>query len=299
MRPKFTGIRQLNGTAMSLQHSRLIAERGALLDRTVAWFQKQADVLGVFLSGSLASGTADAWADIDLRVLATDDGCARLLAGRLQWPEAWGELLINEWVPGVDCCVSHFEPFLKLDVLYYSARTLQPSPWLKQPVKIFQDRTGRIAEVLQQSRALTAAPWDAAEVSRILSKALATLHECVRRVPRGELMVAQVMLGQLREYLMQLDEALRHQPSWEVSMGQREQRLSAALHSALTGSYVGLDAVAVREAARSLAGVLREHVGQLHRGYVLGRSEAADLRAVDIVRDEAIGEIPRGRSLPS
>lgn len=283
---------------MSLPKSRLIAERGALLDRTVAWFQKQADVLGVFLAGSLASGTADAWSDIDLRVLATDEGHTRLLAGRFQWPEAWGELLINEWVPGVDCCVSHFEPFLKLDVLYYAARTLQPSPWLKQPVKVYQDRTGRIAEVLQQSRALTTAPWDAAEVSRVLSKALATLHECIRRVPRGELMVAQVMLGQLREYLIQLDEALRHQPPWEVSMGQREQRLSAPLHSALAGSYVGLDAVAIREAARSLAGVLREQVHQLHRAYVLGRSEVADLRVMNIVGDDAIGEVPGGRSLP-
>lgn len=112
-------------------------------------------------------------------------------------------------------------------------------------------------------------------------------------------MVAQVMLGQLREYLMQLDEALRHQPPWEVSMGQRESRLIAPLHSALAGSYVGLDAVAIRDAARSLAGVLREQVHQLHRAYVLGRSEVADLRAVDIVGDESIGEVSRGRSLTS
>mgnify|MGYP002683299064 CR=1 FL=1 len=48
---------------VSLPQSRLIAERGALLERTVAWFDGQPDVLGVFLAGSLAAGTADAWAE--------------------------------------------------------------------------------------------------------------------------------------------------------------------------------------------------------------------------------------------
>lgn len=57
--------------------------------------------------------------------------------------------------------------------------------------------------------------------------------------------------------------------------------------------------MAIREAARSLAGVLREQVRQLHLGYVLGRSEAADLRAVNIVGDESIGEVSRGRGFTS
>ena len=269
--------------------SRLVVERNALLKRAVAWFQRQSDVLGIFLAGSLAAGTADPWADIDLRVLATEEGQTRLLAGRLQWPEAWGELLFNEWASGVDCCVSHFQPFLKLDVLYFSVRTLHPFPWLAQPVHVYQDQTGRLAEVLQLSRALTAAPCDVAEVSRVLSKALATLHECIRRLPRGELMVAQAMLGQLREYMMQLYEAERRQPPWEVSMGRREAKLSMVFRTALADSYVGLDAVAIRRAAQSLARVLRGQVTSLHQSYVLGRSEASDLRAVDMIVTDAIG----------
>jgi predicted nucleotidyltransferase len=74
----------------------LVLARAALLERTVSFFSEQPDVLGIFLAGSLAAGSADAYSDIDLRIIATAEHHARLVAGRLEWPTHWGELLFNE-----------------------------------------------------------------------------------------------------------------------------------------------------------------------------------------------------------
>lgn len=42
-------------------------------------------------------------------------------------------------------------------------------------------------------------------------------------------------------------------------------------------------------AAQSLAGALRVQVCRLHQGYLLGRSEASGLRAVDMIATADIG----------
>jgi hypothetical protein len=63
----------------------LVLAREALLDRTVAFFALQPEVTGIFLSGSLAAGSADAYSDIDLR------------PGRTKWSAE----------PGVESCSTH------------------------------------------------------------------------------------------------------------------------------------------------------------------------------------------------
>ena len=188
----------------------LLAARDGLLKRTVAFFLGQTDVVGIFLAGSLPAGSADAYSDIDLRVIATQNGQSRLLAGRLDWPGHWGDLLFNEWLEGTQHCVSHFRPFLKIDVFYLSPSTFVPSPWLKLPAQIFLDRTGVVREVLERSKLLPFPPPASREVSRIVSKALAAAHETVRRARRGELFYAQSLLEELRTFMMQIDGWIHH-----------------------------------------------------------------------------------------
>jgi predicted nucleotidyltransferase len=148
----------------------LVEARETLLDRTVSFFAEQRDVVGVFLAGSLPAGSADAYSDIDLRVIATPEGQVRLVKGRLDWPAHWGDLLFNEWLDGTQHCVSHFRPFLKIDVFYWTPAIFKPSPWFGMPAKVFLDRDGLVQSV--QSQALTFSPSSPNEVSRILSKAL-------------------------------------------------------------------------------------------------------------------------------
>jgi hypothetical protein len=120
----------------------------------VAFFEQRPAVIGIFVAGSIPAGSADPYSDIDLRIVATAEGHALLLAGRLEWPAHWGELLFNEWLIGTQHCVSHFAPFLKMDVFYLNPSTFVPSPWLKLPTRVFFDRMGLVRETLEASAAL-------------------------------------------------------------------------------------------------------------------------------------------------
>ena len=89
----------------------------------------------------------------------------------------WGDLLFDEWLDEAFHCVYHFRPFVKMDVFYLSTEVWRPSPWLRFPAEVFLDRTGIVREVLERSANLPFAPPASQEVSRVLSKALAGMHE--------------------------------------------------------------------------------------------------------------------------
>jgi predicted nucleotidyltransferase len=269
-------------------HSDIVNARQKLLERSVAFFTAQSDVLGVFLFGSMAAGTSDTYSDLDLRVIATPEGQARLLAGRLEWPAQWGDLAFNEWLNGTQLCVSHFRPFMKIDVFYWTPDMFKPSPWFRLPTQVFLDRTGVIRGVLTASRALPFPPPEDVEVGRILSKALATVHETVRRVRRRELFYAQTLLEQSRSYIMQLDTwLLEWNPEQSVDL-KMHHRLSPSLMQVLERSYVGFDAEAVDMAVMGLATHLRQQIPRLHTAFRLARVMADDLYAVDIVCERQV-----------
>jgi predicted nucleotidyltransferase len=265
-------------------HEDLIRAREALLERTVAFFTEQPEVIGIVLAGSLAAGSADAYSDIDLRTIATPEGQTRLLARRLEWPARWGELLFNEWLNGTQHCVSHFRPFLKIDVFYLSPQTFVPSPWLRLPEQILLDRTGVIREVLETSQSLSFPAPEPVEVSRILSKALAAAHETVRRARRGELIFAQSLLEEMRSFMIRLDGWL-HAADPVVSADLKlDHRASGPFKAALEESYAQLDGAAIEAAAVDLSAFLARQIPLLHQRFRIGRPLSADLEAVDLVR---------------
>ena len=96
---------------------------------------------------------------------------------------------------GTQHCISHF---FKIDVFYWSTDAFRPSPWLKFPAAIVLDRTGIVSSILKESASLQFLAVPVAEVSRLLSKALAGAHEVVRRIRRGELLFAQSLLEEPR-----------------------------------------------------------------------------------------------------
>jgi predicted nucleotidyltransferase len=57
----------------------LIAERDKLLSSVDDYFVGYPDVVGIFLGGSLPAGTADAYSDIDMRVVVTPDEYSRFV----------------------------------------------------------------------------------------------------------------------------------------------------------------------------------------------------------------------------
>jgi hypothetical protein len=203
--------------------------------------------------------------------------------GRLDWPVHWGDLFFNEWLNGTQHCVSHFRPFLKIDVFYWTPAIFTPSPWFGMPAKVFLDRDGLVQSVLAQSQLLTFSPPSPHEVSRILSKALAGAHEVVRRTRRGELHFAQSLLDELRSHMARLEGWIQgfepsapHELKWAT-------RLSPALMTAFARSYVGLNATELNEAVVALGRTLARQIPELHRKFELNRPMATDLSAVGLV----------------
>jgi len=266
-----------------ITHEELVLARDALLERTVSFFAEQPDVIGIFLGGSLPAGCADAYSDIDLRIIATPEGQARLVAGRLVWPAHWGDLLFNEWLNGSQHCVSHFRPFLKIDVMYWTPSIFRPSPWFGRPATVFLDRDGSVRTVLGESQPLKFSAPPGVEVSRILSKALAGSHEVVRRARRGELCFAQSLLDELRSHMARLDAWIHGiEPSVPHDLKQAA-RFSPALAKAFARSYVGLNASDIDDAVVALSNALAEQIPELHRKFELNRPLANDLFAIDLV----------------
>ena len=271
-----------------ISRNELIRAREALLDRTVRYFSARPEVLGIFVAGSLPAGTADAYSDIDLRVITTPAGHARLVAERLDSPSQWGDLLFNEWLDGTEHCISHFRPCLKIDVFYWSADAFRASPWLKFPAIIPLDRTGAVAQVLKASADLPFETVPDIEVSRVLSKALAGLHEVVRRVRRGELVFAQTLLEELRSNMIQLDGWLQRRIPTTPSDLKLEPAISAGFRTALQASYPPLDASAIEAAAIALSDALHRQITDLHATFEMRRSLADDLAAAEIVRNRQL-----------
>lgn len=266
-----------------ITHAELVQAREALLDRTVSFFAERPDVTGIFLAGSLPAGSADAYSDIDLRVIATPEEQARLVNGRLEWPTHWGDLLFNEWLEGTEHCVSHFRPFLKVDVFYWTPSMFRPSPWFRMPTKVFVDRNGVVQSVLAESQFLAFPAPLPDEVSRILSKALAGVHEVVRRARRGELQFAQSLLDELRSHMVQLDGWIQGLAPSSPHDLKAFSRVSPAMSNALASSYVGLSAADLDDAAVVLGEVLTQQIPELHRKFQLNRPLSSDLSAVALV----------------
>jgi hypothetical protein len=271
-----------------ITNAELVEARTLLLERTVSFFAAQPDVLGILLAGSLPAGSADAYSDIDLRIIATPEEQVRLLKGRLDWPTQWGDLLFNEWLDGTQHCVSHFRPFLKIDVFYWTPAIFTPSPYFAMPSKVLLDRTGLLETILAQSQQLAFSPPSTDEVSRILSKALAGSHEVVRRARRGELHFAHSLLDELRSNMARLDVWIRGVEPLAPHDLKLAVRLSPALASAFERSYVGLKATELDDAAVALSHVLAQQIPELHRKFELNRPLSTDIAAVELVTERQV-----------
>lgn len=261
----------------------LIAARDALLRTALDHFRVDPDVMAVFLSGSLAAGTADEWSDIDLRVVTMREAHTRFVAERRTVAASWPGHLFDEWREGTQHCVSHFAPFGKIDIFYLAASALTPSPWYALPIQVLHDPEGIVADLIDRSAGLTFTVHPE-EVSRSISRGLAAAHECARRARRGELIYAQTLLDQLREEVARADEWL-HEHTPRTALSKRlDERVSPKTLEALRASYVLLEAPAILGAIERLADYYRGQVERLHEAYPLDRPLEHDMRALDVLR---------------
>lgn len=263
----------------------LTRERKRLLSNVVDYFVRAPAVVGLFLGGSIPAGNADAYSDIDLRVVVTPDEHARFVANRLEMPKQWGDFLFNEWLEGTTHCVTHFRPFGKIDVFYLSLASFRPSPWYSLPTDVLYDPKGVVADIVSRSRNL---PFDvsAEEIDRSVSKGLASAHEAYRRIRRGELFFAQSLLDSVRHYMVQADDWLNHRPPQVVTFSRLEMRASAPIVEAFRESYPDLENRGIEMALMKLLRTYRQQIIALYDRFPSQRSIENDLYAVDLILGE-------------
>lgn len=260
----------------------LIVARDQLLETAAGFFSADPAVVGVFLGGSLAAESADAYSDIDLRVVVTADRHGYYVDQRRQVPKQWPGFLFNEWVPGAQHCVSHFRPFGKIDIFYYNAAALVPSPWYNLPIRILHDPKGIVADLVERSQGLPFTVSDD-DLDCSISKGLAAAHETYRRARRGELFYALSLLDELRQHIMHADDWIHDRTPETAVVAKFGMRGSSAILDALKASYCPCGAAAIMSALRLLAETYRAQLTELHGKFGLARPLASDLEVIDIL----------------
>lgn len=263
----------------------LIKARSQLLTNVLDYFVQKDTVLGLFLGGSIPAGIADAYSDIDLRVVVTPESHPQFVENRLIMPEQWGDFLFNEWRVGTEHCVSHFRPFGKIDVFYLNLEEFRPSPWYGLPTDVLYDPQGVLADVIGKSRGL---PFDVSveEMNRTIDKGLAAAHEVYRRIRRGEFFYSQTLLEEFRFYLARIDDLLNDRPPQAIPFARLEERVSDSVALAFRQSYGGLERSGLETSLMSLLRAYRRQIVALHDRFSLLRPIENDLHAVDVILGE-------------
>ncbi|WP_246056242.1 nucleotidyltransferase domain-containing protein [Alteribacter natronophilus] len=142
-------------------------------------------VIGLFYGGSVATGTADLYSDLDLRIVVKEEKFKRFVNEKKKLPLRWGRVLFFEDTgSAMPYTIAHYEGFFKVDIFYYRPGDLAPGIWMRD-ISILHDPEGLIAAVQQQSLQVR---WEISEeyAEKWRGKTLAYVHESYRRAMRGE-----------------------------------------------------------------------------------------------------------------
>jgi hypothetical protein len=276
----------------------IVNAREALLATACQAFSQHQGIIGIFLAGSLAAGTADAYSDIDLRVVVAPDRHRWFVEHRRKIPNTWPGFLFNEWLPRAQHCVSHFRPFNKIDIFYYAADTLKPSPWYTLPIKILHDPEGFVAQLIAKSADLKFEVIEE-EVDYSISKGLSAAHEAVRRARRGEVLYAQTLLDEFRQHVMQADDLLFGRTPHSMANAKFDQRGTDTVMAALCRSFCAYDATTLEQRVLELAGLYRCQITELHEKFTLTRPLDNDLAALEILLGQTASASPVRITAPS
>jgi hypothetical protein len=265
-----------------MREQSLIDARDQLLAVAHQRFVSDPSVMGLFLGGSLAAGTANAYSDIDLRVVVRSEKHAWFVEHRREIPASWPDFLFNEWRPGAVHCVSHFRSFVKIDIFYLSESALPPSPWYTLPLNILFDPHGVIGRLVQSSAGMQF-EVTGEDLDYSIGKGLAAAHEAFRRTQRQELLFAQTLLNELRFHIMQADDWLFGRTTRTQLFSKFDQRGSREVVNSLRVSFCAAESTALNASLTSLSRLYRRQITQLHEKFDLSRPLEADLFALDLI----------------
>jgi predicted nucleotidyltransferase len=245
------------------------------------YFRERPGVVGLFVSGSVAEGTADAWSDLDVRVVVEEKHFKQFCAQRHTAPESWGQLFFNTGAMGPHMCVSHFAPLVKVDVFYYRPADLVPSPWIARGVRVLLDEHGVVRDLMERSAGMTFRA-DLAEVDWTINNAFANAHEVVRRVERGELAYAQSLLAAVRWHIAVAEAYLHDRPPTALAHFETDCDDRKVLQ-AVADSHPPHNAESIMAALKGLLPLLRRQIASLGQRFSLGRDAERDEASMAVV----------------
>lgn len=260
----------------------LIETREEILKKMIDYFMNAEGILGIFLSGSLAQGNWDEFSDIDFRVIVEDKYIDYYINNRLTIPNNWGDLIYNEYsLSWKNMCVSHFKPFIKVDVFYYKSDDISPSLWHNKGIKIIYDKTGKIAEIVEESKKLTV-EYNKQEINMSIDKTFALIHEVYRRAKRNEVIYANDLLNGLRMKVIEFDDIINNR--LQEGSSHYENRGNNNIILTLHNSYSTNNQKNILETLYSLSNLLEKQIKNLVTKFEIERDIDKDNYSFKIIK---------------
>ncbi|MBX0314055.1 hypothetical protein [Planococcus glaciei] len=224
----------------------LPVQREVLLHNALEDLAADADVLAIYLSGSLAKQNDDNYSDIDLHTIVQAEKRSGFIENKRKRAKMWGEVLFYEDAhPLSPAVVTHYDCFVKVDSWYHALEEIQPSIWLKGAIVLY-DPNDLINPVVKSSSAISYELLSK-DVELWKGKLLAFVHETYRAVMREEVYYAEANLDRIRwlivsGWFMEMDQHFDASPgSWSKVEGKRSL-LTKGQHSMLKQWRCGKEA---------------------------------------------------------
>ena len=235
-----------------------------LFNRVISVVQADDRLLAALVFGSHATGTADAFSDVDIGLVVTDGAYDTVVAGRDDLVAALGDPLLTEdfGTPANVHVINADGPAYEL--ILVRAADLD----LGRPYRVLIDKT----EVVGAQPAREPAPREtddqADEVRRLVSWFWHDLEHVITALGRGQVLWAHGGLEDLRSVCIGLARMTAgadpepEDPYWKVDLA-----LSGELVAALRATLVPAEVGAMRDAALALVQLYRELAPSLAKAH--------------------------------
>ena len=226
-----------------------------LLDRVTALVESDERLLAALVFGSHATGTADAFSDVDIGLVVTDAAHDEVVARRDDLVAALGEpLLAEDFGTRTNVHVINAEgPAYEL--ILVRAADLD----LTRPYRVLIDKANVIPAVLAREPAIPGTGDEREAVRRLVTWFWHDLEHVITALGRGQLLWAHGGLEELRGVCIGLARMAAgadpepDDPYWKVDLA-----LSGELVAALRATVVPAEPGAMRVAALALVQLYRE-----------------------------------------
>ena len=262
-----------------------------VLDRFVAACQADARIAAAFLHGSYASGTADAFSDLDLGLITADEAYEDFFAGRDAFMRLLGEPLFLETFNRPNFVFFIFADGTEGELAL--GRVSDFSQINRGPYRVLLDKRGVLAGAVFPGHEPTQAE-QIENLRRLVYRFWHDLSHFITAMGRGQLWWAHGQLEELRRYCVNLA-LLRHNFSIEAEGYEKvEQALPVEQLSPLQATYCPLEHGAMLQAGLVIVRFFQDLAPLLARTHGIPYPDALERLMLDRLEHIA-PEQPRPR----